>query len=159
MMVPEINLTPRLEARFRERFAAMTWSPQHFQARRPPSGSQHWLAAHRARAMVLGTHIGLHAHAPAGGPIVVDEERDPSCKSQDGARYSAKDLAILRATHADRTVLLGSSRTVAGKLAPGRRRTLPSPGHARSRVGGESMPRVGHDRRDACAQGNPIAEH
>jgi primosomal protein N' (replication factor Y) len=57
-----------------------------------------WLAGHLGQArIVLGTRMAVLASLPRLRLIVVDEEHDPSYKSQDGARYSARDLAIYRA--------------------------------------------------------------
>ena len=113
VMVPEINLTPQLESRFQERFApvygehavvslhsGMT-NPQRLSA---------WLAAHEGRArIVLGTRMAIFASMPHLQLIVVDEEHDPSYKSGEGARYSARDLALYRGKLEDAKVILGSA--------------------------------------------------
>ena len=113
IMVPEINLTPQLEARVRARFApvygeeavvslhsGMT-NPQRLKA---------WLAAHQGKArIVLGTRMAVFASMPALRLIVVDEEHDPSYKSGEGARYSARDLAVYRARLDGAKVVLGSA--------------------------------------------------
>jgi primosomal protein N' (replication factor Y) len=41
--------------------------------------------------------------------VIVDEEHDLSYKQQDGLRYSARDLAVLRARHAQIPIVLGSA--------------------------------------------------
>ena len=113
VMVPEINLTPQLEERFKARFAAsygddavvslhsgMT-NPQRLKA---------WLAAHSGVArIVLGTRMAVFASMPHLQLIVVDEEHDASYKSSEGARYSARDLAIYRGRLENAKVLLGSA--------------------------------------------------
>ncbi|MGQ9725328.1 MAG: DEAD/DEAH box helicase, partial [Tepidimonas sp.] len=96
VLVPEINLTPQLEQRFRARFGDAVTT---LHSRLPPAQRlRHWLAAHRGQArVVLGTRMAVFASLPRLRLIVVDEEHDPSYKSQEGARYSARDLAVYRA--------------------------------------------------------------
>ncbi len=100
VLVPEINLTPQLEAQFQRRFAAL--GPQAVV--RMHSGlteaqrSSAWLLAHSGQArIVLGTRLAVFASLPDLRLIVVDEEHDASYKAQDGARHSARDLAVYRA--------------------------------------------------------------
>jgi primosomal protein N' (replication factor Y) (superfamily II helicase) len=76
----------------------------------PPQRLKSWLAAHAGTArIVLGTRMAIFASMPGLGLIIVDEEHDPSYKSQEGARYSARDLAVLRARLQGARVLLGSA--------------------------------------------------
>jgi primosomal protein N' (replication factor Y) len=100
-MVPEINLTPELEARFRERFEPLYGTDAVVclhSGMTPPQRLNSWLAAHTGAArIVLGTRMAVFASLPGLRLIVVDEEHDPSYKSQEGARYSARDLAVYRA--------------------------------------------------------------
>jgi primosomal protein N' (replication factor Y) len=109
VMVPEINLTPQLLARFVERFGEAAVVPMH-SGLTPAQRLRSWLAAHGGRArIVLGTRMAVFASVPGLRLIVVDEEHDPSYKQQEGARYSARDLAVLRG-HLERVpVLLGSA--------------------------------------------------
>ncbi len=96
VMVPEINLTPQLEARFAARFGAGAVVALH-SGLTHPQRLQSWLAAHAGDArIVLGTRLAVFASMPRLRLIVVDEEHDPSYKQQEGARYSARDLAVLR---------------------------------------------------------------
>jgi primosomal protein N' (replication factor Y) (superfamily II helicase) len=112
-MVPEINLTPQLEERFKARFAPLygehavvslhsgMTNPQRLKA---------WLGAHSGAArIVLGTRMAVFASMPHLQLIVVDEEHDPSYKSSEGARYSARDLAVYRGRLEGAKVLLGSA--------------------------------------------------
>lgn len=101
VMVPEINLTPQLEARFRERFEPLCGAGAVVclhSGMTPAQRLAGWLAAHSGQArIVLGTRMAVLASLPGLRLIVVDEEHDPSYKSQEGARYSARDLAVYRA--------------------------------------------------------------
>ncbi len=102
VMVPEINLTPQMEARFQgrieARFGAGTVVLMH-SGMTPAQRTASWLAAHLGQArLVLGTRLAVLASMPHLRLIVVDEEHDPSYKSQDGSRYSARDLAVYRAS-------------------------------------------------------------
>ena len=101
VMVPEINLTPQLEARFRERFAPLYGDAavvSLHSGMTNPQRLKSWLAAHAGAArIVLGTRMAIFASLPGLRLIVVDEEHDASYKQQEGARYSARDLALWRA--------------------------------------------------------------
>jgi primosomal protein N' (replication factor Y) (superfamily II helicase) len=109
VLVPEINLTPQLEQRFAARFPGRRLVSLH-SALTPARRLQHWLSAHLGEAdLVLGTRLAVFASLPRLGLIVVDEEHDPSYKQQDGARYSARDLAVYRGHLARVPVLLGSA--------------------------------------------------
>ena len=75
-----------------------------------PQRLKSWLAAHSGVArIVLGTRMAVFASLPGLKIIVVDEEHDPSYKQQEGARYSARDLAIWRGREQGAKVLLGSA--------------------------------------------------
>jgi primosomal protein N' (replication factor Y) len=109
VMVPEINLTPQLEARFTERFGPSAVVAMH-SGMTPAQRLKSWLAAHCGAArIVLGTRMAVFASMPGLRCIVVDEEHDPSYKQQEGARYSARDLAVYRARLEGAKVVLGSA--------------------------------------------------
>ena len=109
VLVPEINLTPQLEARFAERFPGRRLVSLH-SGLTPAQRLQHWLAAHLGHAdLVLGTRLAIFCPLPRLGLIVIDEEHDPSYKQQDGARYSARDLAVYRGRLEQVPVILGSA--------------------------------------------------
>ncbi|MDO8717658.1 MAG: primosomal protein N' [Polaromonas sp.] len=117
VMVPEINLTPQLQARFEARFAHL--GKERVVALHsgltPAQRLKSWLAAHAGQArLVLGTRMAVLASLPNLRLLVVDEEHDPSYKQQEGARYSARDMAVYRARLETGTgepcrVLLGSA--------------------------------------------------
>ena len=113
VMVPEINLTPQLEARFQTRFAPLYGAAavvSMHSGMTPPQRLRSWLAAHQGTArIVLGTRMAVFASLPRLRLVVVDEEHDPSYKQQEGARYSARDLAIFRGRQEQAKVLLGSA--------------------------------------------------
>ena len=113
VMVPEINLTPQLQARFEARFAHLGKERvvSLHSGLSPAQRLKSWLAAHSGDArLILGTRMAVLASMPRLRLIVVDEEHDPSYKQQEGARYSARDLAVYSASiQKDCRVLLGSA--------------------------------------------------
>lgn len=108
VLVPEIGLTPQLVERFRRRLGVPVavlhsglTDTQRFAA---------WsAAASGAVPLVLGTRSAVFTPIPRLGLIVVDEEHDASYKQQDGFRYSARDLAVLRAAREKTPIVLGSA--------------------------------------------------
>ena len=141
VLVPEINLTPQLEARFAERFAGRHIVAMH-SGLTPAQRLRSWLAAHLGLAdLVLGTRLAVFASMPRLGLIVVDEEHDPSYKQQEGARYSARDLAVYRGKLEGATVLLGSATPALEswqRADEGRYVRLSLP----ARIGGGALPAV-----------------
>jgi primosomal protein N' (replication factor Y) len=109
VLVPEIGLTPQLVTRFRERFEA-PMAVLH-SALTDHERLSAWRDAFSGHArVVLGTRSGVFAPVPDLGVIVVDEEHDASFKQHEGGfRYSARDLAVVRARHAGVPVVLGSA--------------------------------------------------
>ena len=109
ILVPEINLTPQLEANVRARFPGVMLATLH-SGLAEGERMLNWLAAHTGRArIVLGTRLAILASMPSLRLIVVDEEHDPSYKQQDGLRYSARDLAVWRARQLAIPIVLGSA--------------------------------------------------
>jgi primosomal protein N' (replication factor Y) len=141
VLVPEINLTPQLEARLAERFPGRRLVSMH-SALTPAQRLRHWLLAHLGQAdLVLGTRLAVFASLPRLGLIVVDEEHDPSFKQQEGARYSARDLAVYRGRLERAPVLLGSATPSLEswqRAAQGRYRRLV----LAQRIGGGALPAV-----------------
>lgn len=152
VMVPEINLTPQLEARFVERFAPQYGASAVVSMHSGMTGPQRlrsWLAAHTGQArIVLGTRMAVFASLPGLKVIVVDEEHDASYKQQEGARYSARDLAIWRARAQAAQVILGSATPSFESWHASRPATAQDPGgrylrlHMPSRIGAAELPRV-----------------
>ena len=141
VLVPEINLTPQLEARFAQRFPDRVLVALH-SGLTPAQRLKHWLMAHLGLAdLVLGTRLAVFTPLPRPGLIVVDEEHDPSFKQQEGARYSARDLAVYRACLEQVPVVLGSATPSLEswqRSLEGRYRRLSMP----TRIGGGVMPEV-----------------
>ena len=109
LMVPEINLTPQLEERFRGRFPDLRLVSLHSNLAEGERCAN-WLAASSGRAqVVIGTRLSIFTPLPRLGLIIVDEEQDGSFKQQDGLRYSARDLAIFYARRRQVPVVLGSA--------------------------------------------------
>ncbi|CAN1544280.1 PriA Primosomal protein N' (replication factor Y) - superfamily II helicase [Burkholderiaceae bacterium] len=133
MLVPEINLTPQLEERVRQRFANLGEAAivSMHSGMTPAQRLNSWLSAHTGQArLVLGTRMAVLASMPHLRLIVVDEEHDPSYKQQEGARYSARDLAVYRGQLDQAQVILGSATP-----------SLESWHHSRPAVPGEPAPR------------------
>ncbi|HEY0231409.1 MAG TPA: primosomal protein N', partial [Dokdonella sp.] len=116
VLVPEIALTPQALRRFRERLgidiAALHSGLGESERARA------WLAAARGEArVILGTRSALFVPLPVPGVIIVDEEHDASYKQQEGFRYHARDLAVMRAKALDVAIVLGSATPSLESLA------------------------------------------
>jgi primosomal protein N' (replication factor Y) len=126
VLLPEIALTPQALRRFRERLgidiATLHSGLGEIERARA------WLAAARGEArVVLGTRSAVFVPLPRAGIVVVDEEHDTSYKQQDGFRYHARDLAVLRAQALGVPIVLGSatpSLETLANVASGRYRAL-----------------------------------
>ncbi len=109
VLIPEINLTPQLEAIFRARFCTTSLVNLH-SGLNDTERLTGWLQAQRGEAkIILGTRLAVFTPLPKLGLIIVDEEHDSSFKQQDGLRYSARDLAIFRARKTNIPVVLGTA--------------------------------------------------
>ena len=109
MLVPEIALTPQLEQRVAQRFAAARVVSLH-SGLADGARSRGFVQALSGHAdIVLGTRLAVFTPLPRLGLILVDEEHDASYKQQEGVRYSARDLAVWRARQRDVPVVLGSA--------------------------------------------------
>ncbi len=141
VLVPEIALTPQLVARFRARFGdglAVLHSGLSPVDRRM-MWDQLW---RRQVAVAIGARSALFAPVPDLGLIIVDEEHDSSFKQEEGTRYNARDMAILRAHRAGAVCVLGSatpSLETEHLAREGRFTRLRLPGRART---ASVLPRV-----------------
>ena len=108
VLVPEIGLTPQLVARFSERIGdgiAVLHSGLAEGERLDA-----WLRARDgSAAVIIGTRSAVFAPLACPGLLIVDEEHDPSFKQQEGFRYSARDLAVVRASRNGHPLVLGSA--------------------------------------------------
>lgn len=108
VLVPEISLTPQTIARFKQRFnAPIDILHSGLSAKERLSV---WLRSRNGEnAIVVGTRSSLFTPFKDLGIIIIDEEHDSSYKQQEGWRYHARDLAIIRAKIENVPILLGSA--------------------------------------------------
>ncbi len=112
VLVPEIGLTPQLVERF-ERHLNSHVAVLH-SSMNDTERLNNWLAVqddnddNRARVLI-GTRSAVFTPFKNLGLILIDEEHDLSLKQQDGLRYSARDVAIMRAHNANIPIILGSA--------------------------------------------------
>lgn len=108
VLVPEISLTPQTIARFKQRFnAPIDILHSGLTAKERLSV---WLRSRNGEnAIVVGTRSSLFTPFKDLGIIIIDEEHDSSYKQQEGWRYHARDLAIIRAKIENVPILLGSA--------------------------------------------------
>lgn len=108
VLIPEIGLTPQLVRRFSSRFQVPIVALHSGLSDRERLNA--WLAARDGQAaIVIGTRSAIFTPLARPGLIVVDEEHDLSFKQQDGFRYNARDLAVVRASRLNIPVVLGSA--------------------------------------------------
>ena len=109
VLVPEINLTPQLEARFRSRLPNFPLVSLHSNLSESER-LHHWqLAQSGAAKIVIGTRLSIFTPLPNLKLIIIDEEHDSSYKQQDSMRYHARDVALVRAKRLNIPVVLGSA--------------------------------------------------
>lgn len=108
VLVPEIGLTPQLIRRFRRRFNK-TIAILH-SGLTDTQRTRAWISAQTGQAdIIIGTRSAVFAPLARPGVIIVDEEHDMSFKQQDGFRYCARDIAVIRAQRLLIPILLGSA--------------------------------------------------
>ena len=108
VLVPEIGLTPQTIARFKDRFHCRVVALHSGlnETERLSGWSQ---ARDGSAGIIIGTRSSIFTPMASPGLIIVDEEHDSSFKQQDGFRYSARDLAVIRAREEKICVVLGSA--------------------------------------------------
>jgi primosomal protein N' (replication factor Y) len=108
VLVPEIGLTPQLVTRFSKRLG---FEPAVLHSSLTDNERlDTWRAAAEGSApLIIGTRSAVFVPLKHPGLIVIDEEHDASLKQQEGLRYSARDLAVLRAKRFDVPIVLGTA--------------------------------------------------
>ncbi len=108
ILVPEIGLTPQTVSRFASRFG-IDIGILHSQL----NDKDRLSVWQRARAgelgVIIGTRSAIFTPMKFPGMIIVDEEHDDSYKQQDGLRYHARDLAVMRAHTENIPLVLGTA--------------------------------------------------
>ena len=109
ILVPEINLTPQLESRFRSRLSEYPLATLHSSLSESERLQSWQLASTGEAKIVIGTRLSVFSAMPKLKMILIDEEHDSSYKQQDGMRYHARDIAIMRAKQLDIPIVMGSA--------------------------------------------------
>lgn len=108
VLVPEIGLTPQTISQFQQRFDCTVVS-LHSGLNETERLTAWRLARDGVAGIVIGTRSAIFTPLANPGLIVIDEEHDSSFKQQDGFRYSARDLAVIRAREEKTCIVLGSA--------------------------------------------------
>ena len=108
VLIPEIGLTPQTIKRFAQRFSCPIAALHS--GLNDTERLEAWRQANDGSAgIVIGTRSAVFSNLAKPGLIIVDEEHDSSFKQQDGFRYSARDLAVMRGHEEHIPVVLGSA--------------------------------------------------
>ena len=108
ILIPEIGLTTQFVDRFQQRLAARIVVLNS--AVSDGERKQSWLLAKEGLAdVVIGTRSAVFTPLKTLGLIIIDEEHDGSYKQQDGLRYHARNVALIRAKRAGIPIVLGSA--------------------------------------------------
>ncbi|MGE5753536.1 MAG: primosomal protein N' [Deltaproteobacteria bacterium] len=139
-LVPEIALTPQLLGRVKSRFGegvAVLHSGLS-----PAERAAQWKRVRAGEVFLsVGARSAIFSPFPAPGLFIVDEEHDAAYKQEDGIRYQARDLALVRGRMEDAVVLLGSATPSAESVRMARMGdaallSLPE------RIGGRELPEI-----------------
>ena len=107
-LVPEIALTHQLLAQAQERFGGRVGVLHS--AMTEKQRWEEWTRIARQDAVVaVGARSAVFSPVRNLGLIVVDEEHDAAYKQEEGIRYNARDLAVVRGKIAACPVVLGSA--------------------------------------------------
>jgi primosomal protein N' (replication factor Y) (superfamily II helicase) len=140
ILMPEIALTGQFLDRFAQRFGTR---PAEWHSELPPrKRARTWSAVAAGDVSVIaGARSALFLPYANLGLIVVDEEHDPAYKQEDGARYHARDMAVVRARIAEIPIVLASatpSIETEVNARRGRYQRIKLP----ERFGGQSLPAI-----------------
>ena len=108
VLVPEIALTPQTVGRFRQAFGDLV-AVLHSGLSNGERLDAWRLLRSGGKRIAVGARSAVFAPVPAPRAIVVDEEHDGSYKQSETPRYSARDVAVVRAKGAGAICLLGSA--------------------------------------------------
>ena len=108
ILVPEIALTPQLLHIFASHFGAEV-AVLHSSLRAGERYDEWKRARSGAARVVLGTRSAVFAPLEHLGLIVLDEEQEPSYKSENAPRYHARDIAKYRCVQHNALLVLGSA--------------------------------------------------
>ncbi len=108
VLVPEIALISQTERRFRARFGEQIAVIHSMLSQGERLDQWHNIATGNV-SIVIGARSAIFAPFDNIGIIIVDEEHDGSYKQENGLRYNARDLAVVRARMCDCPVVLGSA--------------------------------------------------
>jgi primosomal protein N' (replication factor Y) (superfamily II helicase) len=140
VLLPEIGLTPQTLRRFQDKFD-LKIAVIHSRLTEIERLSA-WMQAYTGEArLVIGTRSAVFTPMPDLKIIVVDEEHDLSFKQQSGFRYSARDIAVVRAKTLDIKIILGSATPALesyNNVAVGRYKSL----QLTHRAGGANLPDI-----------------
>lgn len=108
VLVPEIALIAQTERRFRRRFGERI-AVLHSGLSQGEKFDQWMRIAGKDVTIVIGARSAIFAPLENLGLVIVDEEHDGSYKQENGLKYNARDLAVLRAKLSSAVCVLGSA--------------------------------------------------
>jgi primosomal protein N' (replication factor Y) len=138
VLMPEIALTGQFLDRFAERFGAR---PAEWHSQLSPRlRARTWAAAASGEIkVVVGARSALFLPYAELGLIIVDEEHDPAYKQEDGVRYHARDMGVVRASIGGIPIVLASA-TPSVETEVNARRGRYARLHLPERFGGQELP-------------------